>query len=133
MDVLRTHLGAALGDVAVAETALLARQLAAIEDVFRMHLEGRDAHEEAWSVEAIGEAVRAVDVADVLAQEALDALAELVEAIDILLRDPPRRAVIRRSRERGDRAVHLVVSRDVGDEILDERERFERMHRDRAR
>ena len=38
----------------------------------------------------------AQDMADVLAQEALDALAELVQAVDVLLLDPPRRAVVRR-------------------------------------
>ena len=62
------------------------------------------------------------DVADVLAEEALDAFAELVEAVDVLLRDSPGRAVVGRRRERRDLAVHLVVARDIGDEVLDERE-----------
>src|ERR1039458_8158562 len=41
VDVLGADLGAALGDVAVAEPTLVAEQIAAIEDVLGVHLQAR--------------------------------------------------------------------------------------------
>src|SRR5688572_19031663 len=79
-------------------------------------------------------------MADVLAQEALDALVEFLHALDVLLIHPPGAVRLLRLRpERGDRLRLLVIERDVGDEILDDREglhrrdqdlltRFERIH-----
>src|SRR6202051_2607653 len=121
VDVFRTDLRAALGDVAVGETTLLARLLGAVKHILGLHLEAGHAYEEARPVETVEEAVGAVDVAHVLAQVALDALAELVEAVDVGLADAPRRAVVRGVGERRDRPVDLVVARDVGDQVLDER------------
>ena len=71
----------------------------------------------------------AQDVADVLAQEALDALAELAHAVDVLLADQPFR--VRRRRERRDALVDLVVPAHVGDEVADDREGVQRLDRDR--
>ena len=57
--------------------------------VQRVHVELGDAHEEARAGEGrLVVLVVAHDVADVLAQEALDALAELLRALDVDLRHP---------------------------------------------
>ena len=71
----------------------------------------------------------AQDVADVLAQEALDALAELAHAVDVLLADRP--LGVGRRRERRDPLVDLVVPAHVGDEVADDRERVQRLDADR--
>ena len=59
-------------------------------DVHRVHLEARDPDHEARAVETRPSVVVAQHVAHVLAQEALDALAELHDPLDILLLHPPR-------------------------------------------
>src|ERR1035437_7295908 len=94
VDVLGAELGAALGDVAVAEPALVTEQIAAVQDVLGVHLQARHPHEEARPEEARAQVVGAVDVADVLAEEALDAAAGLVAAVDVHLPDPPRGAIV---------------------------------------
>jgi hypothetical protein len=59
--------GVALGDVAVAEAAVIPRRLGAVEDVLRVHLQSCDANEEARAEVAIKESVSTNDVAHVLA------------------------------------------------------------------
>src|ERR1035437_9844478 len=108
VDVFRAQLGAALGDVATPEPTLGARLLGAIEDVLGMHLQPRDTHEEPRSIELVRQPMGAVDVAHILAQVALDALAELVEPVDVRLLDAPRRAVVRRRGERRNLLVDFV-------------------------
>src|SRR5207237_9407308 len=76
-DVLGAHLGAALGDVAHAHAGFMAKQLAAVQRVLGLHLQAGHPHHEAGAVEGVLPTVVAQDVTDVLAQEALDALAEL--------------------------------------------------------
>ena len=77
--------------------------------------------------------VVADDVADVLAQEALDALAELLRPLDVdLLPSGTRRAARSgRRRERRDLAGLLVVERHVGDQVPDHREGPHRRDGDR--
>ena len=71
-------------------------------------------------------------VAGVLAQEALDALAELLAALDVDLLHPVVAGLEgRRRRERRDLARLLVVERDVGDEVADDREGAQRRDGDR--
>ena len=65
--------------------ACVLQEAAAILAVDRVHLEPGDAHEESRAGELVLELVRAQHVADVLAQEALDALAEFLHAIDVAL------------------------------------------------
>ena len=60
-----------------------------IGGVERVHLERRAVEEEARSDEALEFAMIPQDVADVLTQEALDALPEFLDAIDFALRHPP--------------------------------------------
>ncbi len=70
-------------------------------------------------------------VAGVLAQEALDALAELLRALHVDLLHPVlARLQVGRRGERGDLARLLVVERDVRDQVLDHRERPHRGDRD---
>ena len=77
VDVLGAHLGAALGDVAVAQAVVVDGHLAAVDGVERVHVQLGDPHEEARTGER-GLVLLVVThrVAGVVAQEALDALAE---------------------------------------------------------
>src|SRR6516162_6379286 len=75
LDVLRAHLGAALGDVAVAKAEIVLGDLAPVGGVGRVHLEFGDAHQEPGARErALVLRMVADHVAGVLAQEALNAL-----------------------------------------------------------
>ena len=99
-----------------------------------MHLEAREPDHEARTDEAglFAAVAIAQHVADVLAQVALDALAELLDAIDVLLIHAMRAVGLARPRlELRDPLVLDVVPRHVGDEVLDHRERLERLRRDR--
>src|SRR5207249_9528844 len=90
-DPLGAHLGATLGDVAEADTGGGPNERGAIARVERVHLERRELDEEAGPREGrLVLLVIADHVADVLAQEALDALVELLDAIDLLLHHPVR-------------------------------------------
>ena len=120
-DVFRADLRAALRDVAVADAVLLLQVRHAVRGVERVHLQLRDVDEEPRADELVVLVVVAQDVAHVLAQEALDALAELLHAVGVLLLHPPGAVgVVRLPRlERLDLLLHLVVPRHVGDEVLD--------------
>src|ERR1700682_1422977 len=84
VDVLRTHLGAALCDVALPAARLSLQLRTPVDRILGVHLQARDPDQETGTVEGILQVVVAYDVADVLAQEALDAFAELHHALDIL-------------------------------------------------
>ena len=89
MDALRAHLAAALGDVAVAQAEVLLRGVPPVDDVERVHVQLGQPDEEPRPGE--GRLVLLVvtdDVAGVLAEEALDALAELLRALDVDLLHP---------------------------------------------
>src|SRR5207248_7120301 len=90
LDLLRTYLRAALGDVAHADTCARFDQFQPVVAIQRMHLQRRKSDEEPRSSEAGFVAlVIANDVADILAQKAFDALVELLDAIDVLLKYAP--------------------------------------------
>ena len=99
-----------------------------------MHFERRVVHEEPRSDELVVHVVFAEYVADVLTQITLDALPELLNPVDIgLVHLPGTVLEVGWARlERLDAFLDLVVPRDVGDEILHERERLHGLHRDRA-
>src|SRR5262245_36040681 len=85
VDMLGAHLGAAARNVAHARPELLLQLGDAIIGIERVHFQAGNADHEARPDElALGAAV-AQDVAHVLAEEALDALAELLHAIDVFL------------------------------------------------
>src|SRR3990170_2520443 len=132
VDVLRTDLGAALRDVAVADARRFAYQLRAVDGIQRVHLQLRQPHQEARPEEA-RLVLRVVPdhVADVLAEEALDALAELLAAVDIHLLDAVAALRLRRPLEGRYLLRHLEVERDVRDQVLDERERLDGSDADR--
>src|SRR3972149_5717644 len=72
--------------------------------------------------------VRDVDVlrTDLLAEKALDALAELLAALDVPLHHTVRPVWFGWARlERGDLAGHLEVERHVRHEVLDQRKRLD--------
>src|SRR5262249_45342350 len=126
VDRLGTDLRAALGDVAVPDPGRLLEVTRARRDVEGMHLQAGHADEETWAGEAVLLLVVAQHVADVLTEEALDALAELLHPVDVRLLDAPRavRRVGRTRSEGRDALVHLVVPGDVADQILHHRERL---------
>src|SRR5262249_52608928 len=80
-DALGADLGATLRDVAVADAVRLLQVFHPILDVERVHLEVRGVDQEARADELVVEPVLAQDVADVLAEEALDALPELLHPV----------------------------------------------------
>src|SRR3982074_692146 len=90
-DLLRTHLRAALGDVAHADAGARFDQLQPVIAVQRMHFQRREADKETRSREAAFVAlVVANDVADILTQEAFDALVELLDPVYVALEHTPR-------------------------------------------
>ena len=122
MDVFGADLGAALGDVAHPDPGLVPEQGPPVLDVLGVHLQGGDPDHEARPVEGVLAVVVAEDVADVLTEEALDALAELDRAVDVLLGHVPGLlggGVECRRRELRDPLVDLVVPGDVGHQVLD--------------
>src|SRR3954447_23983347 len=122
VDALGADLRAALGDVAVAQAGLLAGDSASVHRVERVHVELGVAQEEAGTGEVhLVVLVVAHDVTGVLAQEALDALAELLAALDVLLHHPAL-AVGVPGRELGVRQLLrlLVVVGDVGDQAAND-------------
>src|SRR3989304_2532223 len=124
VDMLGADLGAALRDVEEPQARLAPGQLLAVVGVQRVHLQLRQPHEEARARERrLVVLVVADDVADVLAQEALDALAELLAALDILLEHAPRAVgLLGPGPEGGNRLRLLVVEGDVRRQVPDERE-----------
>ena len=133
LDVLGAHLGAALGDVAVAQTEVLLGHVLAVQGVQRVHVQFGDPHQETRAGERLLVLLVVADhVADVLAQEALDALAELLGALHVDLRHPVLAGLqILRRRERRDLAGLLVVERHVGHQVADHREGAQRGDGDR--
>ncbi|CAM5408547.1 hypothetical protein STENM223S_09196 [Streptomyces tendae] len=132
-DPLGTDLGAALGDVAVAEAVVVLGGAGAVQagvtgGVQRVHVQLGDAHEEARAREGgLVLLVVAHHVAGVLAQEALDALAELLRAVHVLLHHPVLAGTEVGGRHEGrDLAGLGVVEADVRDQVPDHREGTQR-------
>src|SRR5262249_7923524 len=128
-DSLGTDVGAALGDVAVPDAVLRLQVARPVLDVNRIHLERRAVDQAAWPHELVEERVVPQHVADVLAEEALDALAEFLHALGVDLRHAPRAVgVVRRPRpELADARLRAKIPRHVGDEIADRRKRAHRL------
>ena len=100
--------------------------------VERVHLQAGEADHEARADEPVLAVAIAEHVAHVLAQEALDALPELLHAIDVFLVHAVLAVGVARLRlERPDALVLRVVPGNVRHEILDHGKRLERLHRDR--
>ncbi len=115
-------LGAALGDVAEAEAVFFfLGHIATVEGVQRMHRQLSLPHQVAGGAceGLLVLLVVTVDVAHVLAQEALDALAELLAAVHVLLLHPVLAGlqILRGGSERRDLPRLLVVEGHVGDQV----------------
>src|ERR1051326_1328216 len=119
-DALGAYGGAALGDVAVADALRGAQLVPPVERVERMHLQRRRVHQVAGPDELLVQVVVPEDMADVLAEEALDALPELLHPVHVLLLHPPGAVggVGRARRELPDPLLHPEVPAHVGDQVL---------------
>src|SRR5262249_36821745 len=133
VDVLRAHLGAALGDVAQADAGDVFDECGAVDRVEGMHVEAGQLDEESRARKrALVLLVVADHVTHVLAEEALDALVEFLNAIDVLLHHPIGAVGLRRLDPQRRHLLGLdVVVRDVGHEVANRREAPDRRHRDR--
>src|SRR6202042_542385 len=129
-DALRADVRAALGDVAQPDPRLVGDQVEAVDSVERVHVQrGQPDHEPRTEVPVL-QTVVAEDVTDVLAHEALDALAKLAHPVGVLLGDQ----IIALGQaitwcEWWDPLVDLVVPRHVRDEVTDQWERAQRLDR----
>src|SRR6516165_4479628 len=85
-----------------------------------MHFKRSGAYEESWAAKLRLFAVIAQDVTNILAEEALDTLAELLDAIDIALVHLPRNTWS--WAERRNLFVNREIPGDVSHEILDDGE-----------
>src|SRR6266481_4967406 len=81
-----------------------------------MHFEAGDSNEETWARELLLLVVFAKDVAHILAEKAFDALAKLLDAVDIELGDFPFRSFA--GLEGRDFAVDTIVPGNVGDKVF---------------
>src|SRR5438552_4338853 len=132
-DPLRAHLRAALRDVAVADPVRVAERREPVLDVEGMHLQRGHVHEEARAYEALVQTMVPQHVTDVLAEEALDALAEFLDAVHVGLGHAP--GPVGRVRwprlERLDLFLHREVPGHVRDQVLDQREGLHGLEHDR--
>src|SRR5690606_30605084 len=132
LDVFRADLGTAFGDIAVAEPLFVLGEFPAVRSIQRMHFQFRDPHQ----ITRPGKGLLVFLVIThhmtyVLAQEAFDALTELLRTPDIDLTHPvipwPQ---IRRWGEGRYLPGFLVIERDIRYQISDHRERPHRRHSD---
>lgn len=93
LDFLRADFGAAFRDVAEADVSLVLEIAETIGCVFRMHFETGGPYQESRTHEFVLAIVISQDVTDVLAEETLDALAKLLNPLDVFLVDDPLFAV----------------------------------------
>src|SRR5579872_4207874 len=131
----RTNLRTALRNIAVADAVLLFQVLRATLSVQWVHLERRSVDKKTRANELLKHLVLAKHVADVLAEEALNALAELLHPFDVYLRHAPGpvRGVRGPRLERLDAFLHPEIPRHVGDQVADVREGPHGLDRDRFR
>src|SRR5262249_28546793 len=134
-DAFGTDLRAAFRDVAVPNAMRILQGADAIPRVNWVHFERRGVHEMTRTDELVEHLVVAQDMADVLTQEAFDALPELLHAFDVHLLHPPRPiGCIRGTRlEPADALLRSEIPRDVCHQVADWWERTHRFDRDGRR
>src|SRR5262249_35162843 len=122
--------GAALGDIAVAQAVFFLGLVAPIPGVQRVHFQLGDAHQKARPGERLLVFLVVADhVADVLTEETLDALAELLRALDVDLRHPVFAGLQLLGRcERRYLPGLFVVEGDIADQITNHRESPQRRY-----
>src|ERR1051325_10770070 len=125
-DVLGTNLRAAFGNVAIADAVRALQFVQPVLGIERVHLERGGVNQKTRADKLVVLVMLAEHMTHVLAQEALDALAEFLNAIDVRLCHPPRTiARIRGARLEGfDFFLHPKVPRHVGGKITNHRERL---------
>src|SRR6266704_1016656 len=123
-NLLRANFGATLRDVAKADPKLILEKAGAVAAVERMHFESGNAHVKAGPGELRLLVVFAKNVAYVLTQKTFDALAKLLHAVHVELRDFPFDS--RPRFERRNFPVDTVIPRNVGDKVFDARKGFHR-------
>src|SRR5580704_16922518 len=124
MDVFRTDLGAALGDVAEADAEFVLQHLCPGDAIKRMHLQRSGAYEEPRPTKLLFLVVVTQDVADILAKEALNAFAKLLHAIHVPLVHLPLDT--RARLEWRNLLIDSEVPGDISHQILDHREGLHR-------
>ena len=105
--------------------------LAPFKSVVGVHIEVSQLDHLARAVEDVLAVMVAQDVAHVLAQETLDALAELLYAVHVYLLHDERPGGICSRCERRDPGRHPVVPRNVRHQVFDERESLYGVNSDR--
>ena len=124
--MLWADLGTALCDVAVADGKIVVCRGEPITLIEGMHFQPRKANQEARPGELGLQVVFAQDMAGILAQKALDALAELLHTVNILLHHAqvfPIGMLVGL-----DALVDLVVPGDIANEVAYKWECFHRLH-----
>src|SRR5262245_309531 len=98
-----------------------------------MHLQRRRVHQKAGTDELLVLVMLPEDVTHILTEETLDALAKLLDPIDVLLSHAPGtiRGIGRPGSERLDLLLDPVVPRNVGHQVLEMRETAHRLDGDR--
>src|SRR6185437_8548416 len=91
-----------------------------------MHFETRGADEKARAAEHVLFVVLAKDVANILAKETFNTLAEFLHAVHIALIKLPRRASSRL--ECRNLFIDLVVPGNVGNQVFNDRKGFHRIY-----
>src|SRR5690349_23620258 len=88
-DAFRTYLGATFCNVAKPDAVLLAKGGDTIRLVYRVHFQSRCINQKTRADELIVQVMFAQNMADVLAKEALNAFAELLNTVGVLLGHAP--------------------------------------------
>ena len=131
-DVLGAHLGAALGDIAVPDAVAVTQVGQSILGVERVHLQRGGIDQQARADELIVLVMVPQHMADVLTQEAFDALAEFLRPLHVGLDHIPGAVgVVGGAGPEGlDGVLDPVVPRHIGHKILDDREGLHGLNRD---
>src|SRR5438093_772081 len=82
-DILRTNVGAAFRDVAISNPERLLQFRQTIRRIQWMHFKRRNVHQKTWPDELLVQMMLAQDMANILAQIALDAFAKFLNPVDV--------------------------------------------------
>src|SRR5262252_11159471 len=100
VDVFGTDLGTTLGDIAQTNAKGVLEFAQAVSRVQRMHGQRSNAHHEARSSKVVPPMVTQ-DMADILTEEAFNALVEFLQAVDVVLLHAVRTIGLTRLRGKG--------------------------------
>ena len=89
-DMFRTDLRTTFGDVTISNTIRILQFFQPVFSVNWVHFQGSGINEESRSDELVMEIVFSKDMTDILTEEALNALAKLLDVVNVFLFHPPR-------------------------------------------